>query len=176
MSRNHHHDCGCGHHGCCNCSCGCSSSCPFPEWMQPVLCCPTHFCHAHWPDGSTLVIHQIVLEPCGDKSCTPRNFSIRITGPSYPCGEIFTLRAGNCLELDEPLVITGLEPGEYTIEPVFSCPNQFITTITGPVCGRTVVLPQNGAPTVVTIVSRRRLCRLCRGFGCGCSACSGCGG
>lgn len=159
----------CNHHqNRCNSFCGCSSSCPFPEWMQPRLCCPTHMCHAHRPNGPTLIIHQIVLEACGEQSCTPRSFSIRITGPSYPCGEVFTLRAGSCIELDEPLVITGLEPGKYTIEPVFSCPNQYITTITGPVCGHTVLLPQNGAPTVVTLVSRRRLCRLCQGFGCGC--------
>lgn len=38
----------------------------------------------------TLVIHKIVLEPCGNQSCTERTFTLRITGPSYPNGEIFT--------------------------------------------------------------------------------------
>ena len=102
---------------CCNHShtCGCASSCPWPQWMQPICCNPTHMCCAGCENGATLVIHQISLEPCGNQSCTPRTFNIRITGPSFPCGEVFTLRAGSCIELDEPLVITGLEPGCYTI-------------------------------------------------------------
>ncbi|MFR2019715.1 MAG: hypothetical protein ACLS6G_04045 [Christensenellales bacterium] len=35
-------------------------------------------------NGPTLVIHKIVLEPCGGQSCTERTFTLRITGPSYP--------------------------------------------------------------------------------------------
>ena len=163
---------------CCNHShtCGCASSCPWPQWMQPICCNPTHMCCAGCENGATLVIHQISLEPCGNQSCKPRTFNIRITGPSFPCGEVFTLRAGSCIELDEPLVITGLEPGCYTIEPLCMTAHELITTLTGPVCGNTVRLTNSCAPTVVTLVSRRRLCRLCHGFGCGCAACSACGG
>ena len=95
-------------------SCGCwnHSFCPFPQWKHPLLCNPVHFCCADQnnDNGPTLVIHQILLEPCGNQSCTPRTFTIRVTGPSYPCGETFTLRAGSCTELDEPLVIAGLIP------------------------------------------------------------------
>lgn len=175
---NHHRHCGCSD-GCFNgcsggCFGGCTSSCPWPEWIHPICCNQTHLCCAGREDGATLVIHQIVLEACGEQSCTPRTFNIRITGPSFPCGEVFTLRAGSCIELDEPLVITGLIPGDYTIELLFSFPHQFITTLTGPVCGNTVRLTANCPPTVVTIVCRRRLCSLCHGFGCGCSACNQC--
>ena len=144
-------------------SCGCSScsSCPYPEWVQPILCNQTRYICAEEENGATLVIHKILLEPLGDQSCTPRTFTIRLTGPSYPNGEQFTLRAGSCIELDEPLVITGLTPGCYTIEELFSTPNEYISTITGPVCGRTVMLTNSATPTVVTIVNRKRLCRLC---------------
>ena len=147
---------------------GCSS-CPYPEWVQPILCNQTRFISAEEENGATLVIHKIVLEPLADQSCTPRTFSIRVTGPSYPCGELFQLRAGSCTELDEPLVITGLTPGQYAIEEVFSNPNEYITTITGPVCGRCVLLTASSVPTVVTLVNRRRLCRLCSSR-CGCGA------
>lgn len=64
--------------------------------------------------------------------------------------------------MDEPLVISGLTPGNYTIEEVFSTPNEYVTTITGPVCGGNMVsLVANCPPTVVTIVNRKRLCRVC---------------
>lgn len=142
------------------------------DFIQPIVTSAAQFSNAGVTDGATLVIHKIVLEPCGNQSCTPRTFSIRITGPSYPCGEIFQLRAGSCTELDEPLVITGLEPGTYCIEEVFACPNAYITTITGPVCGRHVTVGQSWFPTVVTIVNRRRLCRLCHSSGCGCGCSS----
>ena len=146
-----------------------TSSCPYPEWVQPILCNQTRFSCAEEENGATLVIHKIVLEPLGDQSCTPRMFSIRVTGPSYPNGELFQLRAGSCTELDEPLVITGLTPGSYTIEEVFNTPNEFVSTITGPVCGRCVLLTNSSVPTVVTIVNRRRVCRLCSRYNrCGC--------
>ncbi|MBP3656972.1 MAG: hypothetical protein J6K32_09785 [Clostridia bacterium] len=135
----------------------CGAHCPFPQWVQPILCNPTHYCHAGSDSGPTLVIHKIILTPGGGQSCTPRTFTLRITGPSYPCGETFTLRAGSCTELDEPLVIAGLEPGQYTIEELgsrwFSCDS----TLTGPVCGNTVTITSSPVPTVVTIVSRQRL-------------------
>ena len=151
--------------------CGDSTSCPYAGWVQPILCNQTRFSCAECENGATLVIHKIVLEPLADQSCTPRTFTIRVTGPSYPGGELFQLRAGSCTELDEPLVITGLAPGQYSIEEVFSNPNEFITTITGPVCGRCVTLTCSTAPTVVTLVNRRRLCRLCSSLRrCGCGA------
>lgn len=153
------------------CSC---PSCPYPEWVQPILCNQTRFISAEEENGATLVIHKIVLEPLGDQTCTPRTFSIRVTGPSYPAGELFQLRAGSCTQLDEPLVITGLIPGQYTIEEVFNNPNEYVSTLTGPVCGRCVLLSASAVPTVVTIVNRKRLCRLCNGYGgCGCGC--GCG-
>ena len=157
--------------------CGCDDyndlfgcpSCPYPEWVQPILCNQARYVSTESENGATLVIHKIVLEPLGDQSCTPRTFSIRITGPSYPNGEVFQLRAGSCIELDEPLVITGLTPGCYTIEELFSTPNEYITTITGPVCGRRVELTCSASPTVITLVNRKRLCRLCSSrYGCGC--------
>ena len=193
---NHRDCCGCadhcGRHNCCGCSdhhgqhgCGCSSyPCCTPvcprggntcgQFVQPIFCNSAQFSDAGVTQGATLVIHKIVLEPCGNQSCTPRTFNIRITGPSFPCGEVFQLRAGSCVELDEPLVITGLEPGTYCIEELFSCPNQYISTFTGPVCGRQVTVSNCCAPTVITIVNRRRECALCHGFGCGCSSCSIC--
>lgn len=153
-------------------------ACPFSRYVQPICCCAAQFANtarltsAGTENGATLVIHKIVLEPCGNTTCTPRTYSIRITGPSYPCGETFQLRAGSCITLDEPLVITGLQPGTYCIEEIYACPNDYISTFTGPVCGREVTVSNGYFPTVVTIVSRKRLCRLCRGYGCG--ACSGC--
>ena len=137
-------------------------------YLQPICASPAQYSDAGVTQGATLVIHKIVLEPCGDRSCTPRTYTIRITGPSYPCGETFQLRAGSCLELDEPLVITGLEPGTYCIEEVQNCPNAYISTFTGPVCGRQVTVTSSYFPTVITICSRKRLCRLCRRSGCGC--------
>lgn len=144
------------------------------QYVQPIYSNPAQYADAGITSGATLVIHKIVLEPCGNQSCTPRTFNIRITGPSYPCGEVFQLRAGNCLELDEPLVITGLEPGVYCIEELLTCPNAYITTYTGPVCGHQVTVTNSWSPTVVTIVNRRRQCRLCQGSGCGCAASSIC--
>ncbi len=155
-------------------TCAAAASCPYPEWVQPILCNSARYACAECENGATLVIHKIVLEPLGDQSCTPRTFTLRVTGPSYPTGELFQLRAGSCYELDEPLVIAGLMPGQYSIEEVFNTPNEYVSTITGPVCGRCVTLTCSSAPTVVTIVNRRRLCRLCRAqnrYGCGC----GCG-
>lgn len=148
---------------------------PCGSYVQPICTSPAQYPSAETAaSGATLVIHQLVLEPCGNPSCTPRTFKIRITGPSYPCGEVFTLTAGNCLSLDEPLVLTGLEPGTYCIEEIFACPNAYISTYTGPVCGRCVNITGSRFPTVITICCRKRLCRLCHGYGCGCSACGAC--
>ena len=119
-----------------SCHCDCRPSCPYVEWLHPLCCNPAHFCCAGCENGPTLVIHKIVLEPCGGQSCTERTFTLRITGPSYPNGETFTLRAGSCTQLDEPLVISGLEPGCYTIEELMSRPCEYCTTITGPVIGQ----------------------------------------
>lgn len=134
---------------------------PNPEWMHPIPCNPTHYCDAESANGATLVIHKIVLEVGGEQGCVPRDFVIRLTGPSYPRGETFTLRAGSCLELDEPLVIAGLLPGVYRVDELFTRPHEYITTITGPVCGRCVNLIAGCVPTVITIVNRRRLCGRC---------------
>ena len=156
------------------------SYCPYPQWKHPLLCNPAHFCctDANSSNGPTLVIHQILLEPCGNQSCTPRTFTIRITGPSYPCGETFTLRAGSCTELDEPLIIAGLIPGQYEIEQVntgCSCGcdcSEYDTTFTGPIsCGQ-VSITASIVPTVITIVSRKRICRRhrrCCGWQSGCA-------
>ena len=153
----------CHHHHHCDNPCGHPSYCPYPEWIQPILCNPVHFCDAEHDNGPTLVIHQILLEPCGNQSCTPRTFTIRITGPSYPCGETFSLRAGSCTELDEPLIIAGLIPGQYEIEQVntgCSCGcSEYDTTFTGPIsCGQ-ISITASRVPTVITIVSRKRVCR-----------------
>lgn len=143
--------------------------------MHPILCHPVRFCDAENDNGPTLVIHQILLEPCGNQSCTPRTFTIRVTGPSYPCGETFTLRAGSCTEIDEPLVITGLIPGEYQIEQVTAsgcgcgC-SEFDTTYTGPISCNSVSVTASRVPVVITIVSRKRICRRrrrCGRWGCG---------
>lgn len=168
-------NCNHGHHSCGSCwdysSCGCKwdwdESCPYSRWRHPICCCQAYYSCAGTQDGPTLVIHKIVLEAGCEQSCTPRTFRIRITGPSYPCGEIFSLRAGSCLTLDEPLVISGLEPGEYCIEVLYDCPYSYIHTITGASCGGVVQVANSAAPTVVTIVSRRNICR--RRNRCGCS-------
>lgn len=165
----------CYHHPVCHpcgdaCHCGHHSFCPYPQWVHPILCNPAHFCDAENDNGPTLVIHQILLEPCGNQSCTPRTFSIRICGPSYPTGEIFTLRAGSCTELDEPLVITGLIPGQYEIEQVTpsacGC-SEYDTTYTGPISCNTVSITASRVPVVITIVSRKRICRRRRRGCCG---------
>lgn len=167
---------GCGCNDTCGCNTGCCDGSTCSQFMQPILCNQARFSSTGMENGATLVIHKIVLEPCGNQSCTPRTFNIRVTGPSFPGGEVFQLRAGSCLELDEPLVITGLTPGTYRIEEIFNTPHEYVSTITGPVCGRCVTLTNSCAPTVVTIVNRRRLCRLCHGAGCGCNFCSTCCG
>lgn len=177
--------CGCngctGHWPCHHGATGCASSCPYPEWMHPIHCNPTRYCCAGAENGATLVVHQIILEANGGQTCTPRTFNIRITGPSYPTGEVFPLRAGSCIELDEPLVVSGLIPGTYTIEPLADCRRRFISTITGPVCGNTVQLTACVVPTVVTIVSRRRTggcgCGWWNetGYSCGCGTHTACG-
>lgn len=165
-------------HNCHSCGCTQPAYCPYPQWKHPLLCNPVHFCcaDASGDNGPTLVIHQILLEPCGNQSCTPRTFTIRVTGPSYPCGETFTLRAGSCTELDEPLVIAGLTPGQYEIEQLNThCPcgcgrSEYDTTFTGPIsCGQ-VSITASRVPTVITIVSRKRLCRRrrCSWHNCGC--------
>lgn len=165
------------HHQHCGCECVNPPYCPFPQWMHPLLCNPTHLCCAENENGPTLVIHQILLEPCGNQSCTPRTFTIRVTGPSYPCGETFTLRAGSCTEIDEPLVITNLEPGQYEIDLItgscgcghgwnpgcnhgcnHSC-GEYDTTFTGPISGGCVSITNSPVPTVITIVSRKRFTR-----------------
>ena len=84
--------------GCDGFGCGCSSFCPFPDWIHPLLCNPTQFCCVGNDNGPTLVFHSILLEPCGNQSCTPRTFNIRVTGPSFPCGESFTLRRARLAE------------------------------------------------------------------------------
>ncbi len=146
------------------------SYCPFPEWMHPILCNPTYFCSAENENGPTLVIHQILLEPCGNQSCTPRTFQIRVTGPSYPDGETFSLRAGSCTEIDEPLVIANLEPGQYEIDLLSaSCRREYDTTFTGPICGGCVSITNSVVPTVITIVSRKRFTRRRCRRGCGCN-------
>ena len=157
--------------GCDGFGCGCSSFCPFPDWIHPLLCNPTQFCCVGNDNGPTLVIHSILLEPCGNQSCTPRTLRIRITGPSFPCGEFFTLRVGSCTEIDEPLVITNLEPGQYEIEQILSSCREFDTTFTGPICNGCVSITCSVVPTVITIVNRKRFCRRCRRHGCGCSNC-----
>ena len=166
MSCCHHHG-----HSCNPCDCMHHSYCPYPQWKHPLLCNPAHLCcvDPENDNGPTLVIHQILLEPCGNQSCTPRTFTIRVTGPSYPCGETFNLRAGSCTELDEPLVITGLTPGQYEIELVNSCSCEYDTTFTGPIsCGQ-VSITASRVPTVITIVSRKRICRRRRPR-CGCNS------
>jgi len=174
MSCCHHYD------SCCDWN---HSYCPYPQWKHPLLCNLAHWCSANSDNdnGPTLVIHQILLEPCGNQSCTPRNFTIRITGPSYPCGETFTLRAGSCTELDEPLVITNLEPGQYEIDLITAggcgcgCNREYDTTITGPISGGCVSITSSRVPTVITIVSRKRFTRRRRcGCNCGCGWNNGC--
>ena len=165
------------HHGCCPHACPCAqmqdgSLCG--RYVQPICTSAAQYPPSAAENGATLVIHMIVLEPCGNQSCTPRTFKIRITGPSYPCGEVFTLTAGSCITLDEPLVLTGLEPGTYCIEEIFACPHAYVSTYTGPVHGRCVCVGSGYAPTVITIVNRKRLCALCHGYGCGCAAHSIC--
>lgn len=64
-----------------SCHCDCRPSCPYVEWLHPLCCNPAHFCCAGCENGPTLVIHKIVLEPCGGQSCTERTFTLRITGP-----------------------------------------------------------------------------------------------
>ena len=169
----------CHHHFTDSCGCWQFSHCPYPDWVQPILCNPVHYCDAENDNGPTLVIHQLLLEPCGNQSCTPRTFTIRITGPSYPCGETFTLRAGSCTELDEPLVITNLEPGQYEIDLITAggcncgCNREYDTTITGPISGSCVSITASRVPTVLTIVSRKRFTRrrrCCNGCGNGCSS------
>ncbi len=150
---------------------GCNSFCPFPDWIHPLLCNPTQFCCVGNDNGPTLVIHSILLEPCGNQSCTPRTLRIRITGPSFPCGEFFTLRVGSCTEIDEPLVITNLEPGQYEIEQILSSCREYDTTFTGPVCNGCVSITRSVVPTVITIVNRKRFCRRCHRHGCGCNTC-----
>ena len=153
------------HHQHCGCNCDTPPYCPFPQWMHPLLCNPAHLCCAENENGPTLVIHQILLEPCGNQSCTPRTFTIRVTGPSYPCGETFTLRAGSCTEIDEPLVITQLEPGQYEIELVTgsgchcgcSCGSEYDVTFTGPISNGCVSITASPVPTV--IVTRKRISR-----------------
>ena len=149
-----------------NASWNCSDAVPYSRWRHPISCAPAYYSCAGAQDGPTLVIHTIPLEAGCEQSCTPRTYRVRITGPSYPCGEIFTLRAGSCLELDEPLVISGLTPGTYCIEALYDCPHTYIHTITGASCGGCVQVTESAAPTVVTIVSRRRFCRRNR---CGCA-------
>lgn len=168
MSNCQHYRCGCHTNGCTS---GCSY-CPYPEWLQPICHHPTHYCCAGSENGPTLVIHKIILEAGGSQSCTPRTISLRITGPSYPCGEVFTLRAGSCTELDEPLVIAGLIPGQYTIEELHACRNTQTSTLTGPVCGNTVNVTDSPVPTVITIVSRLHPGRCCA---CRHSCTHGCG-
>ena len=161
--------------GCDGFGCGCSSFCPFPDWIHPLLCNPTQFCCVGNDNGPTLVIHSILLEPCGNQSCTPRTLRIRITGPSFPCGEFFTLRVGSCTEIDEPLVITNLEPGQYEIEQILSSCREFDTTFTGPICNGCVSITCSVVPTVITIVNRKRFCRRCRRHGCNNCGCNNCG-
>lgn len=72
----HHHDC------------SCRPSCPYPEWIHPLCCNPTHYCCAGYENGPTLVIHKIVLEPCGSQSCTPQDVH-----PSYHRTELPKRRA-----------------------------------------------------------------------------------
>ena len=146
------------------------SYCPFPQWKHPLLCNPAHFCCAdmHNDNGPTLVIHQILLEPCGNQSCTPRTFTIRVTGPSYPCGETFTLRAGSCTEIDEPLVIAGLTPGQYEIDLITTCCQEYDVTFTGPISGGCVSIVNSPVPTVITLVARKRFARRRRRCGCIC--------
>ena len=62
------------------------------------------------------------------------------------------------------LVIAGLIPGTYYVEEIGNCTNcgcwnecEYDTTITGPICGNAVNVTDSNAPTVITIVSRRRL-------------------
>ena len=174
---------------CCGCQNGCGSSafcpggdapyCPYPGWTQPVSTQINYSC-AGEDGGPTLVIHKIVLDICGNPACSAKTFRIRITGPSYPSGEIFPLTAGSCLEVDEPLVISGLTPGNYCIEELLANPCEYDSTLTGPVCGNVVTLCQGCAPVVVTLVNRRRRYRgggHHGGCGCGgsCGHHGGCG-
>lgn len=163
----------------CDCfssGCGCNCFCPFPDWIHPILCNPTQFCCTGSDNDPTLVIHSILLEPCGNQSCTPRTLRIRVCGPSFPDGEFFTLRVGSCTEVDEPLVITGLTPGQYEIEQILSSCREYDTTFTGPICNGCVSITCSCVPTVITIVNRKRFCRRCHRHGCGCGSCGGCGG
>ena len=161
---------GCWNNGCVNCT---HHSCPYSRWMHPICCNQAYYTCAGAQNGATLVIHQIALEAGGEQSCTPRSFQLRITGASYPCGEVFSLRAGSCTELDEPLIISGLEPGQYRIELLSSCNGEFISTLTGPVCGQIITVSAGAAPTVVTIVSRRNLyhCRCYHNWNNSCGCC-----
>ena len=153
------------------CDCAHHSYCPYPHWKHPLLCNPAHFCcaDANNDNGPTLIIHQILLEPCGNQSCTPRTFTIRITGPSYPCGETFTLRAGSCTEIDEPLVIAGLTPGQYEIDLITACCQEYDVTFTGPISDGCVSIVNSYVPTVVTLVARKRFARRRRRCRCVCT-------
>lgn len=120
---------------------------------------PAHFCCAGWENGPTLVIHKIVLEPCGNQSCTERTFTLRITGPSYPNGEIFTLRAGSCTQLDEPARHQRARARLLCHRRAAQLSERILHDHHRPVMGNVVQLTNSCVPTVVTIVNRKRLCR-----------------
>lgn len=148
--------------------------CPYNPLMNRIPACVAN---QDALNGLTLVIYKILLTACGNQNCSPRTFTLRITGPSYPCGETFQITAGSCTSLDEPLVLTGLMPGDYRIDEIQTEPYSYISTFTGPtVCQNIVRVSPGCPPAVVTIVNRERLCRLCRGYGYGCNYCSACGG
>lgn len=148
-------------------------NCPFNPLMNRI---PPCVINQDGLNGLTLVIYKILLNACGNQQCSRRTFTLRITGPSFPTGETFQITAGSCTTLDEPLILTGLMPGDYCIDEIQTEPFRYISTFTGPtVCKNVVRVSPGCPPAVVTIVNRERLCRLCRGHGCGCSFCSACG-
>ena len=78
-----------------------------------------------------------------------------------------SLAAGEYL-LDEPLVITGLTPGQYEIDLITSCCQEYDVTFTGPISGGCVSIVNSYVPTVITLVARKRFARRRRRCGCSC--------
>lgn len=99
------------------------------------------------------------LNPAAARAARSARSPCASPAPVIPMGRFSPCARAAAPSLDERLVISGLEPGCYAIEELLNRPNEYCTTITGPVMGNVVQLTNSCVPTVVTIVNRKRLCR-----------------
>lgn len=141
-----------------SCNCECRPSCPYSE-ASPLCCNPRISAARAGKTARRSSFIKSCLNPAATRAARSARSPCASPAPVIPMGRFSPCARAAAPSLTSRPRHQRLEPGCYAIEELLNCPNEYCTTITGPVMGNVVQLTNSCVPTVVTIVNRKRLCR-----------------